>query len=50
MGNYYFKDDKDNLLKVEYTFGLLKQNNELRINLIIHRCHTMVKMKDKSFI
>ena len=34
MGNYYFKDDKDNLLKVEYTFGFIKtKNNELRINL-----------------
>ncbi len=34
MGNYYFKDDKDKSLKVEYTFGFIKTtNNELRINL-----------------
>ena len=34
MGNYYFEDDKDQLLKVEYTFGYIKiKNNELRINL-----------------
>lgn len=34
MGNYYFEDDKNKLLKVEYTFGFIKINkNELRINL-----------------
>ena len=34
MGNYYFEDDKKELLKVEYTFGYIKiKNNELRINL-----------------
>ena len=34
MGNYYFEDSKDKLLKVEYTFGFIKINkNELRINL-----------------
>ena len=34
MGNYYFEDDTDQLLKVEYTFGFIKINkNELRINL-----------------
>jgi len=34
MGNYYFKDDKNKSLKVEYTFGFIKINkNELRINL-----------------
>ena len=34
MGNYYFKDIEDKLLKVEYTFGFIKvSNNELKINL-----------------
>ena len=34
MGNYYFEDDENNLLKVEYTFGFIKiNNNELRISL-----------------
>ena len=34
MGNYYFKDNEDKLLKVEYTFGFIKvSNNELKINL-----------------
>ena len=34
MGNYYFQDDKDKYLKVEYTFGFIRLNkNELRINL-----------------
>ena len=34
MGNYYFEDDKDQLLKVEYTFGFIKVSpDELRINL-----------------
>lgn len=34
MGNYYFTDNKNKSLKVEYTFGFIKtSNNELRINL-----------------
>ena len=34
MGNYFFKDQENNILKVEYTFGFIKiNNNELRINL-----------------
>tara|TARA_Y100000991_G_C21837480_1_gene290842 strand:+ start:221 stop:691 length:471 start_codon:yes stop_codon:yes gene_type:complete len=34
MGNYYFEDDKNNSLKVEYTFGFIRiSTNELRINL-----------------
>ena len=34
MGNYFFKDQENKLLKVEYTFGFIKiNNNELRINL-----------------
>ena len=34
MGNYHFNDDRNNSLKVEYTFGFIKINkNELRINL-----------------
>ena len=34
MGNYYFKDSHNKLLKVEYTFGFIKvDKNELRINL-----------------
>ena len=34
MGNYYFKDNEDKLLKVEYTFGFIKvSSSELKINL-----------------
>ncbi len=34
MGNYYFKDNEDKILKVEYTFGFIKVNSEeLKINL-----------------
>ena len=34
MGNYFFKDQENEILKVEYTFGFIKiNNNELRINL-----------------
>ncbi len=34
MGNYYFEDDKNELLKVEYTFGFIKISpDQLRINL-----------------
>ena len=34
MGNYFFKDQENKILKVEYTFGFIKINNyELRINL-----------------
>ncbi|MBS91964.1 MAG: hypothetical protein CMM95_02800 [Rickettsiales bacterium] len=34
MGNYYFYDDKNKSLKVEYTFGFIRINkDELRINL-----------------
>ena len=34
MGNYYFKDSEDKILKVEYTFGFIKVNSEeLKINL-----------------
>ena len=34
MGNYFFRNDKGESLKVEYTFGFIKiSNNELRINL-----------------
>ena len=32
MGNYFFNDYQDNLLKVEYTFGyMLDKNNNLKI-------------------
>ena len=34
MGNYFFEKEKNEFLKVEYTFGFIKiNNNELRINL-----------------
>jgi hypothetical protein len=34
MGNYFFENDKNEFLKVEYTFGFIRtNNNELRINL-----------------
>tara|TARA_B100000989_G_scaffold196872_1_gene148684 strand:- start:934 stop:1401 length:468 start_codon:yes stop_codon:yes gene_type:complete len=34
MGNYYFEDSNNKILKVEYTFGFIKiKKNELRINL-----------------
>ena len=34
MGNYFFENDKNEFLKVEYTFGIIRiNNNELRINL-----------------
>lgn len=34
MGNYFFENDKNEFLKVEYTFGFIRINNsELRINL-----------------
>tara|TARA_B100000963_G_scaffold338456_1_gene335337 strand:- start:890 stop:1360 length:471 start_codon:yes stop_codon:yes gene_type:complete len=34
MGNYYFEDNKNELLKVEYTFGFIKISpDQLRINL-----------------
>ena len=34
MGNYYFTDNNNKTLKVEYTFGFIKvKKNELRINL-----------------
>ena len=34
MGNYYFRDNEDKILKVEYTFGFIKVNSEeLKINL-----------------
>jgi len=34
MGNYYFEDDKNEKLKVEYTFGFIKISpDQLRINL-----------------
>ena len=34
MGNYYFEDENNKLLKVEFTFGFIRiNNNELRINL-----------------
>ena len=34
MGNYFFKNDENESLKVEYTFGFIRiTNNELRINL-----------------
>ena len=34
MGNYFFENDKNEFLKVEYTFGFMRiNNNELRINL-----------------
>tara|TARA_B100000900_G_C20545534_1_gene702370 strand:+ start:199 stop:666 length:468 start_codon:yes stop_codon:yes gene_type:complete len=34
MGNYFFKNDENKSLKVEYTFGFIRiSNNELRINL-----------------
>ena len=34
MGNYYFKDNEDKILKVEYTFGFVRVNSEeLKINL-----------------
>ena len=34
MGNYFFEDNNEKLLKVEYTFGFIKiDEKELRINL-----------------
>ena len=34
MGNYYFEDNNNELLKVEYTFGFIKISpDQLRINL-----------------
>ena len=34
LGNYYFEDEKNEFLKVEYTFGFIKVSpDELRINL-----------------
>ena len=34
MGNYYFEDNKNELLKVEYTFGFIKVSpDQLRVNL-----------------
>ena len=34
MGNYYFEDNKNEVLKVEYTFGFIKISpDQLRINL-----------------
>ena len=34
MGNYYFQINNNDPIKVEYTFGFIKiNNNELRINL-----------------
>lgn len=34
MGNYFFENHKNKMLKVEYTFGFIKtSNNDLRINL-----------------
>jgi len=34
MGNYYFEDEKNEILKVEYTFGFIKiSSKQLRINL-----------------
>jgi hypothetical protein len=34
MGNYFFENEKNEFLKVEYTFGFIRiNNNELRINL-----------------
>ena len=34
MGNYFFENDKNEFLKVEYTFGFIRiNNNEPRINL-----------------
>ena len=34
MGNYYFEDDNNKILKVEYTFGFIKISpDQLRINL-----------------
>ena len=33
MGNYFFEDIEKKLLKVEYTFGFIRVNNQLKINL-----------------
>ena len=34
MGNYFFEDENNKSLKVEFTFGFIKiNNNELKINL-----------------
>ena len=34
MGNYYFKDGSEKILKVEYTFGFIKTSDgQLKINL-----------------
>ncbi len=33
MGNYYFKSNHSNIIKVEYTFGYKLVNGKLKINL-----------------
>ena len=33
MGNYYFQDNNDNIIKVEYTFGYQLVNDKLKIDL-----------------
>ena len=33
MGNYFFEDGEQKLLKVEYTFGFVKVDDQLKINL-----------------
>ncbi len=33
MGNYFFEDINNTLLKVEYTFGFINIDNKLKINL-----------------
>jgi hypothetical protein len=33
MGNYFFEDGEQKLLKVEYTFGFIRIKDQLKINL-----------------
>ena len=33
MGNYFFEDDEQKLLNVEYTFGFIRIKDLLKINL-----------------
>ena len=43
MGNYFFTDNNENIVKVEYTFGYIKDNNE---NLLINLHHSSIPFTD----
>ncbi len=36
MGNYFFEDQEGSSLKVEYTFGFIKINNENELKINLH--------------